>query len=45
MVAEAAEARGARLVFCDNRPQATDGSPDLDAALRGLADEVVRAHA
>ena len=45
VVAEAAEARGARLVFCDNRPQATDGSPDLDAALRALADEVVAAHA
>jgi cyclic 2,3-diphosphoglycerate synthetase len=45
VVAEAAEARGARLVFCDNRPQATDGSPDLDAALRGLADEVVDARA
>ena len=45
VVAEAAEARGARLVFCDNRPQATDGSPDLDAALRGLADEVARARA
>jgi cyclic 2,3-diphosphoglycerate synthase len=41
VVAEAAEARGARLVFCDNRPQATDGSPDLDAALRRLADEAV----
>ncbi len=45
VVAEAAEARGARLVFCDNRPQATDGSPDLDAALRGLADEVAVARA
>jgi cyclic 2,3-diphosphoglycerate synthetase len=45
VVAEAAEARGARLVFCDNRPQATDGSPDLDAALRRLADEVVGARA
>jgi cyclic 2,3-diphosphoglycerate synthase len=45
VVAEAAEARGARLVFCDNRPQATDGSPDLDAALRGLADEVAGARA
>ena len=45
VVAEAAEARGARLVFCDNRPRATDGSPDLDAALRALADEVVAAHA
>jgi cyclic 2,3-diphosphoglycerate synthetase len=43
VVAEAAEARGARLVFCDNRPLATDGSPDLDAALRGLADEAARA--
>jgi cyclic 2,3-diphosphoglycerate synthetase len=43
VVAEAAEARGARLVFCDNRPQSTDGSPELDAALRGLADEVVGA--
>ena len=45
VVAEAAAARGARLVFCDNRPQATDGSPDLDAALRGLADEAVGTHA
>ena len=45
VVAEAAEARGARLVFCDNRPRATDGSLDLDAALRTLADEVVAAHA
>jgi cyclic 2,3-diphosphoglycerate synthetase len=41
VVAEAAEARGARVVFCDNRPQAAAGSPDLDDALRGLADEVV----
>jgi cyclic 2,3-diphosphoglycerate synthase len=45
VVAEAAEARGARLVFCDNRPHATGGAPDLDAALRGLADEVVGARA
>ncbi len=45
VVAEAAEARGARLVFCDNRPRATGGSLDLDAALRALADEVVAAHA
>ncbi len=45
VVAEAAAARGARLVFCDNRPRATAGSPDLDAALRALADEVVGAHA
>jgi cyclic 2,3-diphosphoglycerate synthetase len=45
VVAEAAEARGARLVFCDNRPQATAGSPDLDAELRRMADEAVAAHA
>jgi cyclic 2,3-diphosphoglycerate synthetase len=45
VVAEAAAERGARIVFCDNRPQATGGSPDLDAALRGLADEVVGARA
>jgi cyclic 2,3-diphosphoglycerate synthase len=45
VVAEAAEARGARLVFCDNRPHSTDGSPDLDAALRRMADEAVAAHA
>ena len=45
VVAEAAEARGARVVFCDNRPQAAPGSPDLDDALRGLADEVVGARA
>jgi cyclic 2,3-diphosphoglycerate synthetase len=45
VVAEAAEARGARLVFCDNRPQATAGAADLDSALRGLADEAVGAGA
>jgi cyclic 2,3-diphosphoglycerate synthetase len=45
VVAEAAEARGARVVFCDNRPQAAPGSPDLDDALRRLADEVVGARA
>jgi cyclic 2,3-diphosphoglycerate synthase len=45
VVAEAAEARGARVVFCDNRPQAAPGSPDLDDALRGLADEAVGARA
>jgi hypothetical protein len=44
-VAEAAEVRGARIVFCDNRPQSIDGSADLDAELRRMADEAVAAHA
>jgi cyclic 2,3-diphosphoglycerate synthetase len=45
VVAEAAEARGVALVFCDNRPQTLPGEDDLDAALRRLAAEAVSAHA
>jgi hypothetical protein len=41
VVAEAAQARGARVVFCDNRPQSLPGEPDLDEVAAGLADEVV----
>ena len=45
VVADAAEARGKRIVFCDNRPRSLAGEADLDAALLGLADEAVNAHA
>jgi cyclic 2,3-diphosphoglycerate synthase len=41
VVAEAARARGVRIVFCDNRPQALPGEPDLDAAMLGLAADAV----
>ncbi len=45
VVAEAAQARGKRVVFCDNRPRSLAGEPGLDAALLGLADEAVSAYA
>jgi cyclic 2,3-diphosphoglycerate synthetase len=45
VVADAAEARGKRIVFCDNRPRSLAGERDLDAALLGLADEVMSAYA
>jgi cyclic 2,3-diphosphoglycerate synthetase len=45
VVADAGERRGARVVFCDNRPQALPGEPDLDAGLRRLAAEAVAARA
>jgi cyclic 2,3-diphosphoglycerate synthetase len=41
VVAEAARTRGARVVFCDNRPSPLPGEPDLDAVAVGLAAEVV----
>jgi cyclic 2,3-diphosphoglycerate synthase len=41
VVAEAARRRGARVVFCDNRPRPLPGEPDLDAVVLGLASEVV----
>jgi cyclic 2,3-diphosphoglycerate synthase len=41
VVCEAAVARGARVVFCDNVPQPAPGEPDLDAALLELAAEAV----
>ena len=45
VVAAAAEDRGKRLVFCDNRPRSLAGEADLDAALVELAGEAVAAHA
>jgi cyclic 2,3-diphosphoglycerate synthase len=45
VVAEAAEERGVRVVFCDNRPVSLHGEPDLDAALAELAEEVTALHA
>jgi cyclic 2,3-diphosphoglycerate synthetase len=45
VVAEAAVERGARVVFCDNRPVALPGERDLDDALLELADEAVGARA
>jgi cyclic 2,3-diphosphoglycerate synthase len=45
VVAETAAERGARVVFCDNRPQPIDGEDDLDAALVALAEQAVAAHA
>jgi cyclic 2,3-diphosphoglycerate synthetase len=41
VVAEAARDRGARVVFCDNRPRSLTGEPDLDEVALGLASEVV----
>jgi cyclic 2,3-diphosphoglycerate synthetase len=41
VVAEAARERGARVVFCDNRPQSLPGEPGLDEVALGLAAEVV----
>jgi cyclic 2,3-diphosphoglycerate synthetase len=45
VVAEVAEDRGARVVFCDNRPVSLPGEPDLDAAIAALAEEVTALHA
>ena len=45
VVAEAAAARGARVVFCDNRPVPMPGEPDLDDAIAGLAEAAVSARA
>ena len=45
VVAAAAEERGKRIVFCDNRPRALAGEAELDAALLGLAEEAVAAYA
>ena len=44
VVAEAAAARGVRVVFCDNRPRSLPDGPDLDDALATLAGEAVAAH-
>jgi len=41
VVAEAAQERGARVVFCDNRPRSIPGEPDLDAVALDLAAGVV----
>jgi cyclic 2,3-diphosphoglycerate synthetase len=41
VVAEAARARGARVVFCDNRPRSLAGEPDLEAVALDLAAGVV----
>ena len=41
VVAEAAEARGAAVVFCDNEVVPLAGEPDLDHELRLLADAAV----
>src|SRR4029077_9975567 len=41
VVAEAARERGARVVFCDNRPRSIAGEPDLDAGALDLAAGVV----
>jgi cyclic 2,3-diphosphoglycerate synthetase len=41
IVAEAARERGARVVFCDNRPRSIAGEPDLDAVALDLAAGVV----
>jgi cyclic 2,3-diphosphoglycerate synthase len=45
VVAEAAAQRGARVVFCDNRPVALPGERDLDEALLELAAAAVGARA
>ena len=41
VVAEAAQERGARVVFCNNRPRSIAGEPDLDAVALDLAAGVV----
>jgi cyclic 2,3-diphosphoglycerate synthetase len=41
VVAEAARERGARVVFCDNRPRSIAGEADLDAVALDLAAGVV----
>ena len=38
VVAEHAAEHGVEVVFCDNEVRAVDGEPDLDRALRALAD-------
>jgi len=45
VVAEAAQERGAEVVFSDNDVLPLGGQHDLDAELRRLADEAVAAHA
>jgi cyclic 2,3-diphosphoglycerate synthetase len=45
VVAEAAAARGAELVLADNEPLALPGQPELDTALRALADAAAPAPA
>ncbi len=45
VVAAAAEQRGKRIVFCDNRPRSILGSGELDTALLALADQAVAAYA
>jgi cyclic 2,3-diphosphoglycerate synthase len=45
VVAETAQERGVRVVFCDNRPVPLPGEPDLDEAVAGLAAEVTALHA
>jgi cyclic 2,3-diphosphoglycerate synthetase len=45
VVAAAGRARGVEVVFCDNRPVSLAGEPDLDAAVRRLAEEAVAGHA
>ena len=42
VVAEAAHARGAGVVFLDNAVEPLPGEPDLDAELVRLADEAAR---
>ncbi len=42
VVAEAAEARGAEVVFAENVPVSLPGEPDLDEELRALVDAVLR---
>ena len=42
VVAEAAAERGIEVVFADNAVKTLEGEPDLDEALRGLADAAAR---
>ena len=45
VVVAAAEQRGKRIVFCDNRPRSIHGDADLDSALLALADQAVAGYA
>ena len=45
VVVAAAEKRGKRIVFCDNRPRSIHGDAELDTALMALADQAVAAYA
>ena len=45
VVAQAGQERGKRVVFCENRPVALPGQPDLDRELRSLATSAVGAGA